>query len=311
MSHSQPEIRKWKHYGNRIKRDPQAEPLKRLNEFSDAVLVSGCQRSGTSMTAGIISDSAGITPFSYGREISLDGALILSGFQPHEAVGRHCFQMTYLNSSYTEFFKYPVTYKMVWLLRNPYSVVYSMLYNWGRYALDELFWECGLPEMKAASRFGNQLLALPGVRHLANGYMQYQGKGAKFLPEKRVDDERRILTDWARMETLTTVSRLERACYGYRGKVKQLKALRDFLGPERLLVVEYDVLVRQKETLLPALYDFIGLPYDPAYAAKIHTGSLDKAKLLTAAERATIRRLCTPIYKEALPLVSLRPAGAA
>jgi hypothetical protein len=52
--------------------------------------------------------------------------------------GRYCFQTTYLNEHYREYFEHG-HFRLVWIIRRPVSVVHSMLQNWSRYALEELY----------------------------------------------------------------------------------------------------------------------------------------------------------------------------
>ncbi len=68
--------------------------LARLDDFKDAILVAGCQRSGTTMLAKVITESEGIRNFWFGVDPCMDGGLLLSGYLPHEPVGRYCFQTT-------------------------------------------------------------------------------------------------------------------------------------------------------------------------------------------------------------------------
>jgi hypothetical protein len=227
-------------------RTPGRRLLERLDDFPDSILVTGCQRSGTTMLARVITRSDGMRNFWFGRDDELDAALILSGYVEHDTTGRHCFQTTYLNERYPEYFGRSREHTVIWVLRNPYSVVHSLLYHWGRFsrfAFNELFGRWGL-------------------------------------------------------------SRLLRACLSYNGKVSQLFALKEGLGTSRLLVLEYDELVKHKYELLPRVYAFIDLPFHDDYTERIHAKSVDKAASLSTHERATIERLCMPVYERARSLVS-------
>jgi hypothetical protein len=123
--------------------------LKRLDEFPNSILVTGCQRSGTTMLARIITQSAGMTNYWFGKDDELDAALILSGYVNHSPSGRYCFQTTYLDECYHEYYEHQGKFKIIWVIRNPYSVVTSLMYNWtstglsgtfNRVAIDELRW---------------------------------------------------------------------------------------------------------------------------------------------------------------------------
>jgi hypothetical protein len=65
------------------------------------------------------------------------------------ANGRHCFQTTYLNDRFPEYFDHD-DFRLVWMLREPRSVVYSMLHNWKRGALNRLYDSCGVERLNAA-----------------------------------------------------------------------------------------------------------------------------------------------------------------
>jgi hypothetical protein len=47
-----------------------------------------------------------MTQYYFGSDNELDAALILSGRVAHEPQGRYCFQTTYLNECYSEYFEH-------------------------------------------------------------------------------------------------------------------------------------------------------------------------------------------------------------
>ncbi len=255
-------IHNWKQFARRV-RSKGCGLLARLDDFPRSVLVTGCQRSGTTMLSRIITQSDGMVNYWFGTDDELDAALILSGAAPHEPRGRYCFQTTYLNECYREYFQHQNGHKVIWVLRNPYSVVYSLLHNWTRFALNELFQACGTPYL---------------------------------------DERQRRLYGWF---GTWGVSRLHRAVSAYNGKVCQLFELYEGLGPDRVLVVDYDELVRSSETVLPAIYSFIELAYRTDYARAIHAKSLRKADRLSSRERRLIEAHCVPVYERARKLVAL------
>ena len=51
-----------------------------------------------------------------------------------------------LNERYPEYAGIGPGHKLIWVVRNPYSVVYSMVYNWRRFALNELYESCGVKQ---------------------------------------------------------------------------------------------------------------------------------------------------------------------
>lgn len=177
---NKPMIHTWREFVYLV-RGRNVRLLGRLEDFDNPVLVAGCQRSGTTAVARLITSSAGMTEYWFGRDDELDAALILSGYVPHEARGRYCFQTTYLNESYPEYFDHVGKYKLVWIVRNPYSVIYSMLKNWGRFAFNELFDACGAgladtQELARYRRYGK--LAISRVRRAC---LAYNGKSSQLF----------------------------------------------------------------------------------------------------------------------------------
>jgi hypothetical protein len=128
------------------------------------------------MLAGAITDHPEIEDFAWSKDAELDGALILSGEVDPPDAGRYCFQTTYLNEEYPAYLNATAPFRLVWLLRNPRSVVYSMLYNWRRFALNELFTYCGAkylaePEARRFAKWG-----LPAVRPITRACLSYKAK---------------------------------------------------------------------------------------------------------------------------------------
>ncbi len=209
------------------------------------------------MLASIITGSEGMVDFAWSRDDELDGALILSGEEDHIAKGRYCFQTTYLNECYSEYFLHcGNNFKLIWLLRNPRSVVYSLLHNWKRFALNELFQGCGI------SLLSNDL------------HRRYDRFG------------------------LLAVNRLTRACLSYNAKISQVNDIANTLGPDMVMVVDYDDLVINKQVMLPEIYNFINLPYKSEYADEIRESSLKKAEKLSSRERVMIDEVCMPVYEK-------------
>ena len=88
---------------------------------------------------------------AFGHDDELDGAVLLAGHATRETEGRHCFQTTYLNDRFREYFEHG-GFRLIWMLREPRSVVYSMLNNWKRGALNRLFDACGAEVLAQAGR---------------------------------------------------------------------------------------------------------------------------------------------------------------
>ncbi len=150
--------------------------LKRLDEFPNAVLVTGCQRSGTTMLSRIITQSEGMVNYYFGPDDELDAALILSGLVKHTPQGRYCFQTTYLDQCYREYYEHGDSFKIIWVLRNPYSTIYSLLYNWTPRALDNTFSHFAAPSLTGPDKLAYKLRGLKGVSRVKRAASIYNSK---------------------------------------------------------------------------------------------------------------------------------------
>lgn len=139
------------------------------------------------MLAEVFCHHTQIQDLSWSKDAELDAGQVLSGYRSVEidTSRRQCLQTTYLNEQYVEYLKHEGNFKLIWLVRNPHSVVYSMLYNWARFALNEVFLNCGLEfapeEIKASfDRWGHI-----GVRRIDKAALAFVGKAkqAEFLVE--------------------------------------------------------------------------------------------------------------------------------
>ena len=158
--------------------------LIRLDDFADSILVTGCQRSGGTMLARMITKSEGMINYRFGKDDELDAALILSGVVPHMPHGRYCFQTTYLNECYPEYFEHPV-HRIVWSLRNPHSVIYSMIYNWKNFALNEVFLTCGYSQMDHVDRVRFQRFGIFGIPRIRRAAYAFNGKVRQLFELRR------------------------------------------------------------------------------------------------------------------------------
>ncbi|RJO60192.1 hypothetical protein C4544_05890 [candidate division WS5 bacterium] len=256
-------INSWKRFSIEV-RQKKMPLLLRLNEFPESVLISGCQRSGTTMLSRIITQSDGMVNFWSGRDDELDAALILSGVRQYNSKGRHCFQTTYVNECVNEYYSLlngHMGHKLIWVLRNPFSVVFSMLYNWNDFALNELFEFCGMQ--------------LFNRRRSENSY-SYLHKGE--------------------------ISRLERACFAYNGKTSQVFELINGLKKNTMMVIDYEYLINKQELILPFIYQHINIPYQENYLADIYDKSVHKYKMLSTKDRKIIESICMPVYEKAKSL---------
>ena len=134
-------VKNWAEFHRIVKR-PERALLGRLDDYDGSVLVAGCQRSGTTAVARLLSRSHDVADHTFGHDDELDGALLLAGYVDRFTSGKHCFQTTYLNDWFPEYFDHEA-FRLIWIVREPRSVVHSMLYNWKRGALNRLFDACG------------------------------------------------------------------------------------------------------------------------------------------------------------------------
>jgi hypothetical protein len=186
-------VRDWRRFGREV-RVRGCDLLRELPAFPNAVLISGCQRSGGTILARIISSSEGMVRFAAGEDEELAAAEILAGVRPTTAPGRYCFQTTYLNECYGEYLRHAGGYRLIWLVRNPYSVVYSMLYNWSRFALDELFAACGAPLLDTTHRARYWRFGGIAVSRLDKACLSYVGKQHQMLElAPRLGDALRVV----------------------------------------------------------------------------------------------------------------------
>lgn len=261
-SRSRRPITSWAQFHRVVKR-PDQPLLERLDDYGDSILIAGCQRSGTTALTRLLRQSQDLADFRLGHDDELDGALMLAGYVERFKDERHCFQTTYLNDRFHEYFEHD-DFRLIWILREPESVVYSMLHSWKLGALNRLYDACG--------------------QHSVRGR---RGTGA--------------VRDWLRP------SRLEKACASYTAKTEQTFELRRILG-DRMLIVDYDELVQHKEAMLPRVYEFLDLEFDPALLGYLHQRSLRKGSRLRRHQAKAVDEVCGPVYRDAR---ALRTIGGA
>jgi hypothetical protein len=170
-------FRSWKRFHDGP-RQQQAPLLTALGEFPNCVLVAGCQRSGTTITTRIVAKARGFQRFAFTHDDELDAALILAGRISLPDGRRYCFQTTYLNERYPDYALMGPNQRLVWVLRNPYSVVYSMVNNWKRFALEELYDSCA---PATAARPARHRLWPFGPSAAEKASVAYAGKTAQLV----------------------------------------------------------------------------------------------------------------------------------
>jgi hypothetical protein len=108
------------------------EPLlAKLDDYPDALLIAGCDWSATTAITRLFKRLSPFADSSWGHDDELDGALLLAGRRERRAIGRTCFQTTYLRDRYREYFTHD-DFKLVWIVREPRATVRSMLASRGR-----------------------------------------------------------------------------------------------------------------------------------------------------------------------------------
>jgi hypothetical protein len=258
--------RSWRRFNHGVRKSG-LPLLKNLPRYARCVLVAGCQRSGTTMLTRLVAASPDFTPLALTVDDELDAALALAGLIDLPQDRRYCFQTTYLNECFGDYAQLSAQQRLIWVVRNPYSVVYSMLHNWDRFALNELYAGCGIPLVDSA-RLRRTRLPWP------------------FGP-----------------------SRMEKACFAYRGKVAQLLSIRKLLRPEQLLVIDYDRLVAEPDAWLPRILAFADAPYDSRYARQVQRDPARKADRLSPGAHRRIEQLTWPTYSECLALAAAPATG--
>jgi hypothetical protein len=168
--------------------------LQKLPDYRRCVLVAGCQRSGTTMLTHLIAGSPGFARLHLTVDDELDAALALAGYIDLPSRLRYCFQTTYLNEQFPAYRTLAPDQRLIWVVRNPYSVVYSMLHNWRRFALNELYASCGLPA-QASPRLRRAWLPWPlGPTRLEKACLAYTGKVAQIHEIRRLIAPEQLLT---------------------------------------------------------------------------------------------------------------------
>jgi hypothetical protein len=167
-------VKNWSQFDRRI-RNSDVKLLAELSRFPDAVLVAGCQRSGTTVVTRILRDALEMPRPTNTKDDELDAALILSGAVPFESASRSCFQTTYVNDHYREYAEHD-NFRMIWILRSPEAVVRSMLYHWRRGALNRLFRACGRHALDAPGRQRFERFGTLGFRRADMACLSYNVK---------------------------------------------------------------------------------------------------------------------------------------
>ena len=240
--------------------------LAAADRYRRSIYVAGCQRSGTTMVTRIIAGADGFRPLALTRDDELDAALALCGLIDLPNGSRYALQTTYLNEMYREYAQAPGDARLIWMIRNPYSVVFSMLHHWRRAALDRL----------------------------------YSGLSTLSPPPARKSGVLGVLLGTAR---------IEKACSAYALKTGQVREIRSWLPASRLMVVDYDDLIRDPTTWLRAIFEFAETPFRDSYVHAIRSDRRHLGDRLSGRAQALVKELALPVYEECRSLIA-EPAKA-
>jgi hypothetical protein len=138
------------------------------------------------MLTRAIAGSCGFQQFRLTHDDELDAALILAGYVNVPSNRRYCFQTTYLNERYLEYATMGPDQRLIWVLRNPYSVVQSMLFNWKRFALNELYEGCGTVRATLARQRRAKLPWPLGPSRVEKACLSYSAKTAQILAIREI-----------------------------------------------------------------------------------------------------------------------------
>jgi hypothetical protein len=146
------------------------------------------------MLTRLIAGAPGFTRLSLTADDELDAALALAGLIDLPQDRRYCFQTTYLNERFPEYRALRADQRLIWVLRNPYSVVYSMLHNWRRFGLNELYRGCGV-QAATSSRLRRSRMVWPlGPSRIEKACLAYRGKVAQILDIRKLLPPEQLLT---------------------------------------------------------------------------------------------------------------------
>lgn len=94
------------------------------------------------------------------------------------------------------------------------------------------------------------------------------------------------------------MSRLDKACVAYAAKTEQTFELRRQLG-SRMLVVDYDELVRRQQSLLPRLCRLLDVPFEASLLGYLQSSSRPRGRQLAPYAAARVDDLCAAVYERA------------
>jgi hypothetical protein len=146
------------------------------------------------MLTRLIASSPGFARLRLTADDELDAALALAGFIDLPNDRRFCFQTTYLNESFHDYRRLGLDQRLIWVVRNPYSVVYSMLHNWKRFALNELYEGCGVSSASSLRLRRSRLMWPFGPSRVEKACLAYRGKVSQILSIRQLLRPEQLLT---------------------------------------------------------------------------------------------------------------------
>ena len=102
-----------------------------------------------------------------------------------------------LNECFHEYFDHDSEYKILWVGRNPYSVVYSLMYNWRRWTLNELFGACGAALLDERLKGRYDRFGAIAIPRIMKACLSYNGKVAQlFELKKRMGGDKLMVIEY-------------------------------------------------------------------------------------------------------------------
>jgi hypothetical protein len=108
-------------------------------------------------------------------------------------------------------------------------------------------------------------------------------------------------SSWPVVREWIGVSRLDKACASYISKTAQTFVLREHLG-DRMMIVDYDDLLSDKDRCLPEMFEFADIPFDPRLLSYLHRRRRGRRDRLSDAQAQYVEHMCGPVYEDARDL---------
>jgi len=150
----------------------------------------------------VLAGAEGFGHFEFAQFPELSAALILSGTIEGELAARAVFQTTYLDDRWREYEGIQVDQRIIWVLRNPESVITSMLYNWPEFAVNATVRRCGWEELSLGQRRRMMWLGAWSVPRIERACAIYREKLAQLSQlQQSMPAERLLAIDYDQLVT--------------------------------------------------------------------------------------------------------------